>query len=293
MRFLRILLLATGLLCAFSCSEKSSSNVLPGVLRIGILPDEDIDALVQHYAPLFRYLSEELNVSYQLTIPKSYQDLLDEFAKGSIDLAYFGGLTFLQAYHQFGAVPLVMRDIDTNFTSYFIARADMPQQTLADFKNMRFSFGSKLSTSGHLMPRYFLEKNNIKPERYFSKVIYSGQHDKTISYVVNGEVDLGAVNAKILDKLTEKKIVNPDNIRIIWETPPYTDYVWALRATFSEKTKLRLRDAFLALSPSNPRHRVILEGVGANGFLPAVVSDFNKLDEISRLLGLLKNNTNK
>jgi len=137
------------------------------------------------------------------------------------------------------------------------------------------------------MPRYFLGKNNIEPEKYFSKIVYSGQHDKTIFSVVRGEADLGAVNAKIFDKLAEKNIINLSGIRIIWETPPYTDYVWALRASFSDKTRMRIRNVFLALSPSNPGHRVILEGVGANGFLPAAIVDFQKIDETGRSLGLL------
>jgi len=286
MRFTRVVLITLSLLL-YSCSEKSGVDTLPEVLRIGILPDEDQDSLIAHYTPLFRYLAEELQISYQLVIPSSYQDLLDEFAKGKIDLAYFGGLTFLQAYHRFGAVPVVMRDIDANFTSYFISRAEMPQQNLNEFRNMRFCFGSRLSTSGHLMPRYFLGKNNIEPEKYFSKIVYSGQHDKTIFSVVRGEADLGAVNAKIFDKLAEKNIINLSGIRIIWETPPYTDYVWALRASFSDKTRMRIRNVFLALSPSNPGHRVILEGVGANGFLPAAIVDFQKIDETGRSLGLL------
>lgn len=277
-----VLLLAL-LIAAAGCSDDGESGKgMPAVLKIGIPPDESKATLLKRYTPLFKYLSRELGIPYELKISTSYKNLLELFEKGDIDLAHFGGFTFIQAYHKHKAVPLVMRDIDTRFTSYFVTRADIPLRRLPDFKGKTFSFGSKLSTSGHLMPRYFLnEEMGIVPEKFFSKVQYSGSHDKTAIQVQDGIVDIGAANSKIIDKMLRDGRLSREKIRILWESPPYADYVWVLQSGFNKTTRMKIRNAFLALSPSIKTDAAILSKVDAAGFLPASFADFEQLNRVA------------
>lgn len=282
------LLITILMVFAASCSNQDDIDNMPAVLKIGILPDESVDVLLKRYTPLFQYLSKELDVPYDLKIPASYEDLLKQFSRGDIDLAYFGGFTFIQANHISNAVPLVMRDIDVRFTSYFFSRNGTPPKQLQDFKGKSFAFGSKLSTSGHLMPRYFLKEREIIPETFFSKVQYSGSHYITATWVRDGAVDIGVANSKIIDKMFRDGVLNQSDIQILWQTPPYPDYVWAIQPRFGLSTRTRITNAFLSLSPSNKEHAAILAGVDANGFLPASVSDFAQLDGIAHELGLME-----
>lgn len=278
-RLFRFTILICFFILSISCSDQNQNRKLDE-LRIGILPDEGREKLLQRYTLLFEYLSAQLGIPYKLVIPKDYQDLLDDFASGQIDLAYFGGFTFLKAHHQFGAVPLVMRDTDLRFTSYFLVRNNEPLQSIRDFKGKAFSFGSRLSTSGHLMPRYFLGTKGIIPEQFFSSVEYSGKHDITAYRVRDGKVDLGAANSKVIDGMFADGRIDKDSIRVIWETPPFADYVWALQPDVDKTIRMKITNAFLALSPDIPEQASILEKVDSGGFVPAAVSDFNELDKV-------------
>jgi len=228
-----------------SCtSNKNDDEGTFSKLRIGILPDESREKLIEHYSPLFEYIAGETGVSYELIIPESYSKLLELFHENKIDLAYFGGFTFVQAHITDNAVPMVMRDVDTRFTSYFLVRGDDPASDIFEFKGKRFSFGSDLSTSGHLMPRYFLKEMGIVPEVYFSEVRYSGKHDLTAYAVRDGIVDLGVANHSVINGMFKDGRLSRQDVRILWETPAYPDYVWALRPEISKDYQIRLRDAF-------------------------------------------------
>ena len=254
---------------------------LPTILRVGVLPDESPERLRQRYEPLLDHLSENLNIACELVIPSSYAELLSLFTERRIDLAYFGGFTYIKARQQAGAVPLVMRKIDIRFTSYFLVPAESTADSLQDLHNGTISFGSKLSTSGHLMPRFFLEQKNIVPESFFSKVEFSGAHDKTAYQVRDGKVDVGAANAATIRSMLTDGRLGKDDIRILWETPPYADYVWAIRPEFDEASRTGLRDAFLQLTPEIDRHAAILVGINAKGLIPANSDYFKDLEQIA------------
>ncbi len=246
--------LSLGLTAIFlvSCGDSiQDSYKPPKVLHIGVLPDQDQAVLRKKYAPLTDYISKQLEIPCQLVIPDSYEDLVEEFHHGNLDLAYFGGLTFIMANHGSGAVPLVIRDVDARFTSYFLVPAGVDYEDLSDLKGKRISFGSEISTSGHLMPRFFLNRKGIEPENYFSEVIFSGSHDTTARLVAEGVVDVGVANSVIIDVMFNDGRLSRDKIQIIWETPPYINYVWAVQPDISNDFRGKLIQAFLELSASN------------------------------------------
>ncbi len=272
-----------------SCtSNKDDDEGAFSSLRIGILPDEDRETLINRYTPLFEYLSRETGTPYKLSVPESYGELLELFHEKKIDLAWFGGFTFVKANIIDNAIPLVMRDVDTRFTSYFLVKGDHPAENISDLKGKRFSFGSSMSTSGHLMPRYFLKEMDIIPEVFFSEIRYSGKHDLTAYWVRDGMVDLGVANHAVVNRLYEDGRLSRKEVRILWETPPYPDYVWALRPLKNKTFEIKLRDAFLSLSKTNREHVEILKGVDAGSFLPARIKDFSKLKEIINELPLME-----
>ncbi len=267
---------------------KFRHEATPSVLRVGVLPDESVEALHQRYDPLLDHLSAETGLDFKLVPPSDYDELVRLFRDHKVDLAYFGGLTFVQAHLFYHAEPLVMRDVDTRFTSWFLVRDSDPAHGLADFKGKVFTFGSRLSTSGHLMPRHFLQtEKQLIPEEYFTEVRYSGAHDKTAYQVRDGAVDLGAVNSEIVKTMLRDGRLKEKEVRVLWETPPYPDYVWAVHDRFNEGLKTQLRDAFLRLDADDAVHGKILAGMGAGGFLPAGASDFLPLKGIADTLGLL------
>ncbi|MGI9289323.1 MAG: phosphate/phosphite/phosphonate ABC transporter substrate-binding protein [Pseudomonadales bacterium] len=272
----------------FTVQPTFHHETTPSILRVGILPDENEDALRERYDPLLEYLSAKIGVDTRLVLPSDYSDLVRLFRDREVELANFGGLTFVRAHVLYDAMPLVMRDVDTRFTSWFLVKDGEAAHDLTDFKGKRFTFGSRLSTSGHLMPRHFLQTEmQIIPEEFFSEVRYSGAHDKTVNLVRDGVVDLGVANSEIVRTMARVGRVNENDLRVLWETPPYNDYVWAVHDDLNEGIKTQLRDAFLELNADDSVQGKILKGMGTEGFLPAGDRDFLLLQQIAGTLGLL------
>lgn len=254
-------------------------------LRVGVLPDESLGDLHDRFDPLMSYLGRRLGIRAEIVVAPDYESLVRQFRKGQVDIAYFGGVTFLQAHRQTGAVPLVMRDVDLRFTSYFLSSARRAAQGLQAFRDGRFAFGAEFSTSGHWMPRAFLLHQGIEPEQFFSEVRYSSSHDMTVNWVRNGIVDLGAVNAVVIDSMLENGELHADEVAVVAVTPPYANYVWAVHPSMEPTRQAHLREAFLALDLDNSEDAAILNAQAAGGFLPATLSDFAELagvlDEVS------------
>ncbi len=270
-----------------ACDSEEMDRSEITVLHIGTLPDQNAEVLRERYTPLFEHLAGELEIPYEFVMPETYAELVEQFGAGRIDLAYFGGLTFLKVQAAGDAVPLVMRDVDAKLTSYFLVRADSVATEIADFEGKTVSFGSRLSTSGHLMPRQFLLERGIKPEDFFGEVRYSGAHDTTAYDVRDGRADLGVANTHIIRSMFADGRLDRNDVRVLWETPPYPDYVWAVRPAIGPDVQRGIRDAFLELSSINEGHASIFELMGAGAFLPASAEDFLPLRNIAESIGLL------
>ena len=276
-----VLVLLTG------CTGNDDEAAGMDMLRISVLPDQSESVLRERFTPLLDYLSQETGLPYEFVPVKDYQDLLERFHRNELDLVRWGGFTFVKAQLADGARPLVMRDVDARFTSVFLVRGDSEAISTRDFKDKVLAFGSRLSTSGHLMPRHFLVQQGIDAEEFFSEVRYSGAHDRTVEWVVNGQADLGVANAVVVSRLYQQGRINPEQIRVLWETPHYADYVWAVNRRVPQAVHDRILQAFLQLTPDKPEHGKIFDAVGGQLYLPATEEDFLALEEIGRSLGLI------
>ena len=283
-RFLFIFQLILMVFVGAALSQAPDEETLEAQLRVAVLPDVGHENLQKRNQLLFQYLTEETGIKIQYIKCNTYEEILEAFHEKKVDLAWFGGYTFVKAHLQDRAIPLVMRDVDLKFSSYFLVRKNHPATGIFDFKNKEIAFGSRLSTSGHLMPRYFLSEKNIIPETFFSAVRYSGTHDTTLKWVLDGTVDLGVANSKVIDKMLEEDIFTQKEIRVLWETPYYSNYVWAVHPSVSLPTQIKIRDAFLRLSGKNPRHKKILDQWNAQYFYPASIEDFLIIRKIVKKL---------
>ncbi len=270
--------------CALACGR---AEIETRQIRVSVVPGASEQALRERYASLVTYLGETTGYEVLLSVPTDYQQLLDDFDADRVDLAWFGGLTFAQAHARSGAEPLVTRDTDVAFTSEFIAIGSGSAGPLEEWRGRRFAFGPPLSTSGHLMPRSFLEGRGIVPEEFFSTVRHSRGHDETVWWVREGVVDLAAVNSAALRSMIADGKLAPDALRTIEVTTPFQNYVWSTRAGLPQATRLALRDAFLALDPSEPEHAAILRDMNAGGYLPIEASRYERLESVAAALGLL------
>ncbi len=259
------------------------------VLRVSAIPDEAPTELQRKFAPLGAYLEAETGMKVSFVPVTDYAAVVEALATRKIDLAWLGGFTFVQAKIRTNgtAVPLVQRVEDSKFTSKFITANDSIH-SLADLKGKTFAFGAPSSTSGHLMPRYFLSLESLNPDKDFKNVAFSGAHDATVAFVQAGKVDAGVLNASVWDKLVEQKKVDTSKVRVFATTPPYFDYNWTVRGDLDPKIQARITQAFLKLDAANPAHKEIMALQRASKFIPTKAENYKGIEAAAHAAGLLK-----
>lgn len=259
-------------------------------LRISAIPDESPTELIRRFKPLADYLSKELGVKVKFIPLLDYAATVEALSAGKLDLVWYGGFTHVQARIRTkgNAVPLVMRIRDMNFRSKFITRKGSGIKSLADLKGKTFAFGSVSSTSGHLMPRFFLKRAGLIPEKDFRKFSFSGAHDATAKWVEAGKVDAGVLNEAVWEKLVRSKKIDLSKVTVFYTTPSYVDYNWTARANMDRRLLSKLSSAFLKLNADNPVHKKILALQRAKGYVVAFPSDFKGIQAAAEDAGLLR-----
>ena len=260
------------------------------VLRVTAIPDEAPTELARKFAPLGTYLEAKLGVKVEWTPVTDYAAAVDALVNKKVDLAWFGGFTFVQASvrSEGKVIPLVQREEDEKFRSVFITDANSGITKLEDLKGKTLSFGSASSTSGHLMPRSFLLAAKINPDVDLKRISFSGAHDATIAAVASGKVDAGALNISVWDKFVADKKVDPAVVKVFYTTPPYYDYNWTVHADMPADLRNKLQQAFLALDASTPQGKEILGLQRATRFIPTKAENYSGIRAAAENAGLLK-----
>ena len=260
------------------------------VLRVTAIPDESPTELARKFAPLGAYLESKLGMKVEWTPVTDYAAAVETVVNKKIDLAWFGGFTFVQANVRSGGkiVPLVQREEDEKFRSVFITDAKSGIAKLEDLKGKTLSFGSASSTSGHLMPRSFLLAAKVNPDVDLKRVAFSGAHDATIAAVASGKVDAGALNISVWEKFVADKKVDPSAVKVFYTTPAYFDYNWSVHADMPQALQDKIKAAFLALDPNTPQGKEILGLQRATKFIPSKPENYNGIKAAAENAGLLK-----
>ena len=286
-RFANVLLAAVvSTAASLACVTPSISQ--QAVLRVTAIPDESPTELARKAAPLVRYLESRVGMKVEFTPVSDYAAAVETLVNRKVDLAWFGGFTFVQAQVRSGGkvIPIAQRAEDEAFRSVFIT-TDPTIRQLSDLKGKDFTFGAQSSTSGHLMPRSALLKAGLDPDKEFRRVAYSGAHDATIAAVAAGKVQAGALNGSVWDKFVAENRVDPTKVRVFFTTPPYYDYNWTVHADMPAALREKLTQAFLDLKSDNPQDKEILDLQRATRFVPTKPDNYRNIEAAARSAGLL------
>ncbi len=274
------------------CGKGDSQSKQP--FTISAIPDQDPEKLQRLYGGVASYLSKELGVPVVYRPVTDYTASVTAFKVGELDMVWYGGLTGVQARLQVpGAHALAQRDIDAQFHCVFIANKATGITDLAGLKGHTFTFGSESSTSGRLMPQYFLGQAGVKLEDFKGKNGFSGSHDKTIKLVAAGAYDAGALNEQVWNAYVKKNAPELEQVRLISTSPPFHDYHWVLHpgvvsrfgADFPDKVKA----ALLKLDANNPQDKPILDLFGAKRFVATADDDYREIEAIGKQIGMIVN----
>ena len=270
------------------------------VLRISAIPDQKPEKLNRLYGLVANELGKQLGVPVQYVPVTNYAAAVSAFRTGTIDLVWFGGLTGVQARLQKpGSKVIAQRDIDASFHTIFIANTNSglkpvtSVQGRSQLKGKRFTFGSESSTSGRLMPQYFLGQAGVKPNQFAGGAPgFSGSHDATIALVQSGAYEAGAVNEQVWRSNLREGKANRSKVMAIWKTPGYPDYHWIaqpdLDKRFGKGFTTRIQKAILSWRPSNPEQKQILSLFGAQQFTAANANAYGRIEQVGRQIGKIR-----
>ncbi|MCP9777613.1 MULTISPECIES: putative selenate ABC transporter substrate-binding protein [unclassified Cyanobium] len=281
------------------------ASVLPAavaqpVLRIGAIPDQNPEKLNRLYGLVADELSQQLGVKVAYVPVTDYTAAVSAFRTGSLDLVWFGGLTGVQASLQKpGSQMLAQRDIDAQFYTVFIANARsgikpiQNQKGLVALKGKRFTFGSESSTSGRLMPQYFLGQAGVKLADFAGGAPgFSGSHDATIALVQSGTYDAGAVNEQVWKSSLRSGKANRSKVVQIWRTPSYPDYLWLgqpnLDQRFGKGFSAKLRQSIISWRSTDPEQKQILGLFGAQQFTTVKPGEYKQIEQVGRQIGKIR-----
>lgn len=259
------------------------------------IPDEDETKLVERFRGVADYLSEELDAEVRYIPVKSYAAAVSAFRNNQVQLAWFGGLSGVQARRLVPGSEAIAQGVeDEAFETYFIANTSTGIEPADDFASLEdqlrdktFTFGSKGSTSGRLMPEFYIRDTfGDAPEDVFSRVGFSGNHTRTLRLVEAGTYQVGALNFQVWQKELGDGNIDTDAVEVIWKTPAYPDYQWTIRGDVDERFgdgfKDRVKQALLSLDDP-----ALLESFPRSGFIPASNDDYEPIRKTAEEIGIL------
>ncbi len=277
-------------LCVFGLSPLGASA---DTFVFTAIPDQDESRLQERFGKVSDYLADKLGVEVTYIPVKSYAAAVTAFKNNQVQLAWFGGLSGVRARLAVdGSKAIAQGEEDPFFETYFIANTKTglePTETFpTEIAGRTFTFGSKGSTSGRLMPEFHIRETFGKtPDEVFSRVGFSGDHSRTIALVQSGAFEVGAVNFKVWKKELELGKIDPSKVQILWKTPPYPDYQWTIRgdvdATFGDGFTQKVTDTLLAIED-----KAILDAFPRAKFIPASNDDYAPILDVAKQVGLIE-----
>jgi len=294
------LLGAGGAVALTACGGGGSggSGGTPPSLGVSAIPDQNPELLNRLYPMVAARFGQATGLTASYKPVTDYTAVVRAFEIGDIHLAWMGGLTGVQARTRVpGSSAFAQRDIDADFHSLFTANRAAGIAPFSEVSGVSalaghtLTFGSETSTSGRLMPQYFLEQGGLMQSALKGAPGFSGSHDATIEAVRTGSFEVGAVNEQVWKKTVTAGKVDLSPVEVLWRTPGYADYHWLARpdldATFGTGTQQKVTDLLLGLDAANPDDKAVLDLFGAKKFIATQNSSYDQIEAVAKAQGLL------
>lgn len=272
-------------------SETKKKTTTKEVFKIGAIPDQNAADLEKGMTAVANYLSEKTGMKVEFVPSVDYAALVTGFQRGEIHMAWFGGLTSVQARNLVpDADSFAQRPRDAEFHSVFITQEGSGINTLADLKGKSFTFGSESSTSGHLMPRYFLSEEGIDANKDFDgKPNFSGSHDTTYKLIESGAFKAGALNEAVWQAAVKEGKVDTNKVKVFYTTPAFFDYNWTINSNvdevFGNGSKKKVEDAILGITTEQ---KEITDFFQTDKFTETKNDNYKKIEKVAKELQIIK-----
>jgi phosphonate transport system substrate-binding protein len=279
------------ILCLLGCTDSGKSAK---VLRVGFVPAEDAQQVMQNAQPIVDILQKQLGMEIQPFVAADYTGVVEALRVNKLDVAFLTPASYVLARNE-ANVKVVLKSERKGIASYYaaiITRADSGIQRLEDLRGKTFAFGDALSTTGNIFPRKMFKERGIDPVRDFKQILYSGGHDATVLAVLNGKVDAGATYANSPDSedtawmryLKDPKDVK--KIRAIAFSEPIPADNLVINGNLDEAIAKKVEEIFLQLSRDPKGKQMMRDLYQIDGFVPATDRDYDSVRQAFEIAGI-------
>ena len=287
-----VLLALAGAALVAACGDDDGDTP---VLVIGGIPDQNVSTLERQFGLMAGYLERETGLEVRYAPSIDYAAIVTAFGRGDVQLAWFGGLTGVQAADADpDAVAIAQRPRDAEFHSVFIVQSDLEVDSLEDLAGLSFTFGSESSTSGHLMPRFFLGEAGVDADEDFDGAPgYSRSHDQTYKLVEVGAFQAGALSIAVWEAALRDGKVDTSKVRAFLTTPPYFDYNWRasgdLDAVYGEGTTEQIAEALYKLDAGLGEDEAeLLDLFQTDSFIATQNENYDAIRTVAEGIGIIR-----
>jgi phosphonate transport system substrate-binding protein len=282
----RVLLrICASLLLTFTLIGCGESAKAVKTLRVGFVPAEDAQQVMQNAQPLVEILHKELNMEIQPFVATDYTGIVEALRVNKLDVAFLAPASYVLAKNE-ANIKVVLKSERKGIPFYYaaiITRADSGIRKLEDLRGKTFAFGDSLSTTGHVFPRKMFKERGIDPVRDFKQILYSGGHDATVLAVLNGKVDAGATYANSPDSEDTawmRYLKNPEDVKkiraIAFSEPIPADNL-VISGSLDDALAKKIVAIFLELSRDPQGKKMLRDLYQIDGFVTATDKDYDSV----------------
>jgi phosphonate transport system substrate-binding protein len=234
-------------------------------LNFGIISTESSQQLKQQWQPVLDALTQQTGLKVNAFFAPDYAGVIEGMRFNKVQFAWFGNKSAMEAVDRAnGEVFAKVVNIDgtEGYYSHLIVHRDSALKSVDDVlknaKNLNFGNGDPNSTSGFLVPGYYVfAKNNVDTKSAF-KVVRSANHETNAMAVANKQVDVATNNSETLAKLEKTMPEKVKELRIVWTSPLIASDPLVWRKDLPDATKAKLKAFFTGYGKTNPAEREIM-----------------------------------
>ncbi|AFY56217.1 phosphonate ABC transporter, periplasmic phosphonate binding protein [Rivularia sp. PCC 7116] len=283
----------TGTVVFAACSSSDSQSKDIDQLKFGIVSMESQANQKPAWEPFIKEMEKQIGVAIKPYYVTQYSGVIEAMAAGDVQLAWYGGKSYIEAAKRSNAevfAQTINHDGTTGYTSHLIVNKNNPiaaeakalgknkgdEYVINNAKKLSFAFNEPNSTSGFLVPSYYIfTQNKINPKEAFKRLIYSGSHEATALAVANNQIDVATNNSESLSRLEG---INPEarkKIEVIWTSELIPSDPIAYRKDLPENLKSKIKDFFYTFKDEE-----VLQPLKWRGFVAAEDKTWDTIREL-------------
>jgi phosphonate transport system substrate-binding protein len=265
-------------------------------ISFGVISTDSASAQRDRWEPFFRDMEKQTGLTVKSFYAPDYAGVIEAMRFNKVQVAWFGNKAAMEAVDRASGevfAQVVFADGAVGYTSYLITQKDSPYNNVDDVikngKSINFGIGDPNSTSGFLVPTYYIfAKRNIEARDTF-KTVRNASHGVNLQAILAKQLDVATNNSEEIDRLTATKPESAQDIKIIWKSPliPSDPFVW--RTDLDKDTKEKLKKFVFNYAKSNPEEKAVLKNIyNYGGFRPSTNAQLNPIRQLELFKDLRK-----